>query len=197
MDTSPYGLKHEPMVQESLSAGVDLVCFSGDKLLGGPQAGIILGRKDLIDQLKVHPLARAIRADKMALAGLSATLVHYLKGEALEKVPVWQMISATHEEIKKRALSWQKSFNVGEVIESKSMVGGGSLPGETQLTWVLTVDVEHPQQLLAELREGDPPIIGRIEEDRVVLDPRTFLPQSDPDFITAFLDTWRKYEKRS
>ena len=197
LDTSQFGLKHEPMVQESLSAGTDLVCFSGDKLLGGPQAGIILGRKDLIDQLKVHPLARAIRADKMALAALSATLGHFLRGEALEKVPVWQMISASQEEIKKRALSWRKSLKLGEVIETKSMVGGGSLPGETQPTWVLALDVEHPQQLLAELREGDPAIIARIKDDRVVLDPRTVLPQYDPDFITSFEETWRKFEKRS
>ncbi len=197
LDTSQFGMKHEPMVQESLSAGADLVCFSGDKLVGGPQAGIILGRKDLIDQLKVHPLARAIRADKLALAALSATLGHFLKGEALEKVPVWQMISASQEEIKKRALSWRKSLKLGEVIETKSMVGGGSLPGETQPTWVWALDVEHPQQLLAELREGDHAIIARIKDDRVVLDPRTVLPQFDLDFMTAFEETWRKFEKRS
>ena len=197
LDTSQFGMKHEPMVQESLSAGADLVCFSGDKLLGGPQAGIILGHKDLIDQLKVHPLARAIRADKLALAALSATLGHFLKGEALEKVPVWQMISASQEEIKKRALSWRKSLKLGEVIETKSMVGGGSLPGETQPTWVWALDVEHPQQLLAELREGDHAIIARIKDDRVVLDPRTVLPQFDLDFMTAFEETWRKFEKRS
>ncbi len=195
LDTSPFGLKHEPMVQESLAAGADLVCFSGDKLLGGPQAGIILGSKELIDQLKVHPLARAIRADKMALAALSATLGHYIKEEAFEKVPVWQMISASVEEIKSRAENWQKILGLGEVTESKSMVGGGSLPGETLPTMVWAVEVDHPQKLLADLREGSPAIIGRIENDRVIFDPRTILPQSDPDFIQAFKGTWSHYEK--
>ena len=195
LDTSPFGLKHEPMVQESLAAGADLVCFSGDKLLGGPQAGVILGSKELIDQLKVHPLARAIRTDKMALAALSATLGHYIKEEALEKVPVWQMISASVEEIKSRAENWQKTLGLGEVTESKSMVGGGSLPGETLPTMVWTVDVDHPQKLLADLREGSPAIIGRIENDRVIFDPRTILPQSDTDFMRAFKQIWSHYEK--
>ncbi len=195
LDTSPFGLKHEPMVQESLAAGADLVCFSGDKLLGGPQAGIILGRKELIDQLKVHPLARAIRADKMALAALSATLYHYIKEEALEKVPVWQMISVSAEKIKARAENWQKTLQLGEVAESKSMVGGGSLPGETLPTWVWVVEVDHPQNLLADLRGGSPAIIGRIENDRVIFDPRTILSQSDTDFIQAFKQTWSQYEK--
>lgn len=195
LDTSPFGLKHEPMVQESLAAGADLVCFSGDKLLGGPQAGVILGSKELIDQLKVHPLARAIRADKMALAALSATLGQYIKEEAFEKVPVWQMISASVEEIKSRAENWQKTLGLGEVTESKSMVGGGSLPGETLPTMVWAVEVDHPQKLLADLREGSPAIIGRIENDRVIFDPRTILPQSDPDFIQAFKRTWSHYEK--
>jgi L-seryl-tRNA(Ser) seleniumtransferase len=195
LDTAPFGLKHEPMVQESLAAGSDLVCFSGDKLIGGPQAGIILGRKELIDQLKVHPLARAIRADKMALAGLSATVEHYLKGEALDKVPVWQMIAASQGEIKKRAEDWKKTLKLGEVIESESMVGGGSLPGETLPTFVWAVEVDRPQQLLADLREGSPAIIGRIENDRAVFDPRTVLPQFDSTFIKTFTKIWSKYEK--
>lgn len=195
LDTNPFGLKHEPMVQESLAAGADLVCFSGDKLLGGPQAGIILGSRELIDQLKVHPLARAIRADKMALAALSATLHHYIKEEALEKVPVWQMISASVEKIKSRAENWQKTLQLGEIAESESMVGGGSLPGEILPTWVLTVEVDHPQKLLADLRGGSPAIIGRIENDRVIFDPRTILPQSDINFIKAFKQTWSQYEK--
>jgi L-seryl-tRNA(Ser) seleniumtransferase len=195
LDTSPFGLKHEPMVQESLAAGADLVCFSGDKLLGGPQAGIILGSKELIDQLKVHPLARAIRTDKMALAALSATLHHYIKGESLDKVPVWQMISSSVEEIKSRAENWQKALQLGEVTESKSMVGGGSLPGETLPTWIWAVEVDHPQRLLADLRGGSPAIIGRIENDRVIFDPRTILPQSDINFIQAFKQSWSQYEK--
>ncbi|NQS90838.1 MAG: L-seryl-tRNA(Sec) selenium transferase [Chloroflexi bacterium] len=195
LDTSPYGLKHEPMVQESLAAGSDLVCFSGDKLLGGPQAGIILGRKDLIDQLKVHPLARAIRADKIALAALTASLDHYIKGEALSTIPVWQMISANSSEIKSRAEYWQKKVKMGEVLESKSMVGGGSLPGETLPTWVLAILVDHPNRLLEILRQNSPSIIGRVEDNRVLLDPRTVLPGSDADFMKAFQLCWSIYEK--
>ena len=195
LDTSPYGLKHEPMVQESLAAGADLVCFSGDKLLGGPQAGIILGRKDLIDQLKVHPLARAIRADKMALSALSATLDHYIKGEALTTVPVWQMISADQQAIKSRAEIWKKALKQGDIIEAQSMVGGGSLPGETLPTFVLALEVEHPNQLMEILRNESPSVIGRVEDDRVLLDPRTVLPVQDPDIINAIKSAWSIYEK--
>ena len=97
LDTARFGLAHEPMVQESLAAGADLVCFSGDKLLGGPQAGIILGKAELIARIKKHPLARAVRADKLCLAALSATLLHYLKDEAEREIPVWQMIARTAE----------------------------------------------------------------------------------------------------
>ncbi len=194
LDTKPYGLKHEPMVQESLAAEADLVCFSGDKLLGGPQAGIILGRKDLIDQLKSHPLARAIRADKMALAGLSATLGHYLKDEALTEIPVWQMISADISKIKDRAQKWQKTLKLGNVVESQSMVGGGSLPGETMSTWVWEIDVKHPQKLLRLLREGTLAVIGRVENDRVIFDPRTVLEESDSEFIQHFESAWSLYE---
>ncbi len=192
--TELFGLKHEPMVQESLADGADLVCFSGDKLLGGPQAGIILGRRELIDQLKSHPLARAIRADKMALAALSATLEHYLKEEALTEIPVWQMISADQETIKNRAELWQKTLNIGEVIQSRSMVGGGSLPGETMPTWVWQIDVEHPQRLMGLLRQGSTAVIGRIDSDRVVFDPRTVLAETDIDFIQQFENAWSRYE---
>ena len=195
LDTSSYGLKHEPMVQESLAAGADLVCFSGDKLLGGPQAGIILGRKELIDQLKVHPLARAIRADKMALSALSATLDHYIMGEALSTVPVWQMISADKQAIKSRAEKWKKALKRGDIIEAQSMVGGGSLPGETLSTFVLALEVDHPNQLLEILRSGSPSVIGRVEDDRVLLDPRTVLPVQDLDIINAMQLAWSKYEK--
>ena len=192
LDTEPYGLKHEPTVQESLAAGADLVCFSGDKLLGGPQAGIILGRKELIDKIKVHPLARAIRADKMALAALNATLGHYLKGEALEKIPVWKMISIQEGEIKQRAQSWKKKLKSGEVIQAQSMVGGGSLPGETLPSWVLALDQDHPQEILAALRSQSPSVVGRIENDLILFDPRTVLPGQEEDFLMAVTRTLEK-----
>src|SRR5690606_5049027 len=99
-DTAKYGLVHEPTVQESMQAGGDIICFSGDKLLGGPQAGIIIGKKVLIDKIKKHPLARAVRADKACLAGLSATLLHYLKDEAEREIPVVKMMSLTLKQLK-------------------------------------------------------------------------------------------------
>ncbi|MCC7511329.1 MAG: L-seryl-tRNA(Sec) selenium transferase, partial [Anaerolineae bacterium] len=118
LDTAKFGLGHEPTVQESLAAGADLVCFSGDKLLGGPQAGIIVGRKDLLDKIKRHPLARAVRADKLCLAALTATLLHYLKDEATREVPVWRMISMEPRAVKVRAEAWRERLGQGEVAAS-------------------------------------------------------------------------------
>jgi L-seryl-tRNA(Ser) seleniumtransferase len=193
LDTSRFGLGHEPMVQESLAQGADLVCFSGDKLLGGPQAGIIVGRADLVAKLKKHPLARAIRADKLCLAGLSATLLHYLKDEAAQEVPVWRMIAMPTEQIRERAQNWVEVIGHGEVINGESTVGGGSLPGETLPTFILALRVRGPNRFLARLRESNPAIIARLDDDRVVLDPRTVLPEQE----SALLDGLRRvYEKR-
>ncbi|MGB2911433.1 MAG: L-seryl-tRNA(Sec) selenium transferase [Anaerolineales bacterium] len=193
LDTSRFGLGHEPMVQESLAQGADLVCFSGDKLLGGPQAGIIVGRADLVAKLKKHPLARAIRADKLCLAGLSATLLHYLKDEAEQEVPVWRMIAMPTEQIRERAQNWVEVIGHGEVIDGESTVGGGSLPGETLPTFTLALRVRGPNRFLARLRESNPAIIARLDDDRVVLDPRTVLPEQEG----ALLDGLRRvYEKR-
>jgi len=177
LDTAPYGLAHEPMVQESLAAGADLVCFSGDKLLGGPQAGIIVGRSELVAKLKKHPLARAVRSDKMALAALSATLLHYLKDEAVSEIPIWRMISADQAEIQARAQGWATNLKSGKVIPGESTVGGGSLPGESMPTFLLALDIPHPDRFLKRLRQNDPPIIGRIQDGLAVFDPRTVLPE--------------------
>ncbi len=179
IDTAPFGLGHEPTVQESLAAGVDLVTFSGDKLLGGPQAGIIVGRKDLVDKLKKHPLARAIRADKLALTALSATLLHYLKDEALREIPVWRMIAATEKELHARVSGWIAALGVGEALAGESTVGGGSLPGQVLPTVLLALPNSSPTKFLAQLRAANPPVIARILDDRVVLDPRTILPEQD------------------
>jgi len=156
-----------------------VVCFSGDKLLGGPQAGIIVGRADLIARVKKHPLARAVRADKVALAGITATLLHYLKDEAEREIPIWRMISMERKQVKARAEAWRKVLGQGEVIESESTVGGGSLPGESMETWVLALDVKSPDKFMAEMRKSDPPVIARTENDRILLDPRTVLPEQD------------------
>jgi L-seryl-tRNA(Ser) seleniumtransferase len=183
LDTKKYGLQHEMTVQESLKAGSDLVCFSGDKLLGGPQGGIIVGKKDLIKKLKKHPIARAVRADKMAYAGLSATLLHYLKGEAEAKVPVWQMISADLDTLKQKAENWQRELGFGEVIEGESTVGGGSLPGGTLPTYLLAISTQHPNKLVKKLLGLQIPIIARVEDDKVLFDPRTVLDVNQDSFL--------------
>jgi L-seryl-tRNA(Ser) seleniumtransferase len=179
LDTARYGLAHEPTVQESLDAGVDVVCFSGDKLLGGPQGGIIVGKADLIAKIRKHPLARAVRADKVALAGITATLLHYLKDEAEREIPIWRMISMEREQIRARAEAWCGALGQGEVIESESTIGGGSLPGESMKTWVLALDVRSPDKFMAKLRASHPPVIARTENDRVLLDPRTVLAEQE------------------
>jgi len=191
LDTAAFGLAHEPTVQESLAAGSDLVCFSGDKLLGGPQAGILLGKKPLIQKLKKHPLARAVRVDKLCLAALTETLQHYLKDEALSRIPIWQMISAASDRIHARAHHWQTALGAGDLVDGKSTVGGGSLPEETLPTTLLSLEWRHPNQLLTRLRCTEPPVIARVEADRVVLDPRTVLPDQDEMLIRCLTEVIR------
>jgi L-seryl-tRNA(Ser) seleniumtransferase len=189
LDTAQYGLAHEPTVQESLEAGVDLVCFSGDKLLGGPQGGIIVGKADLIARIRKHPLARAVRADKVALAGITATLLHYLKDEAEREIPIWRMISMEREQVRARAEAWRDMLGQGEVVESESTVGGGSLPGESMGTWVLALDVKSPDKFMARLRSSNPPVIARTENDCVLLDPRTVLPEQENDLVQVLRES--------
>ncbi len=183
LDTAPYGLAHEPMPQESLSAGADLVSFSGDKLLGGPQAGLIVGKQALVARLKKHPLARALRVDKVTLAALQATLLHYLKNEAARKIPVWQMIAATPEQLELRAAAWaarwQHAGLEASVVDAQSTVGGGSLPGETLPTRAVALSVPTPDRFAARLRQNSPAIVARIQEQSVILDPRTVRPEEE------------------
>jgi L-seryl-tRNA(Ser) seleniumtransferase len=189
LDTAAYGLAHEPTVQESVSAGAAAVCFSGDKLLGGPQAGIIVGQAKFVEPLKSHPLTRALRADKLCLAALQATLLHYVKGEAAKQVPVWRMIATPLEEIERRARRWRRSLRQAgveaKIVDGESTVGGGSLPGETLPTRLIALAVPHPDQLAAALRGANPPVIARIEQDRLVLDPRTVLAEEEKDLLEA------------
>ena len=185
LDPAQFGIEHEPTVYESLEAGSDLVCFSGDKLLGGPQAGIIVGKTDLITKLKKHPLARALRADKLCLAALSATLLQYLKGEAVREIPIWRMIAASANTLQARAENWKNILGVGEVISSLSTVGGGSLPDETLPTFVLALSGSSPNRVLDRLRQCQPPVIARLEDDKVIFDPRTILPEQDHDLLAA------------
>ena len=188
LDTTVFGLAPEPMVQQSIKAGATLTFFSGDKLLGGPQAGIIVGEKQYIDKLKKHPLARAMRIDKTRLAGLAATLFHYLKGEAALKIPVWQMIAAPLKEIEKRAGTWAKVLGEeAKVVNGETMIGGGSLPDGSLPTKLVAIGggSKKVQNISRTLRLREVPLIGRIEKDSLILDPRTVLPEEDEIVIKA------------
>jgi len=188
LKTADFGLAPEPTVQQSLAAGAGLVLFSGDKLLGGPQAGVIAGRGDLVEQLRRHPLARAVRMDKAGIAGLTATLVHYLRGEALQKVPVWRMISMPLAGIQRRARRWASALGgPARLVEGRSMVGGGSLPEESLPTRLVAIagDGAYVTGLAGQLRTGDPPVVARIERDALLFDPRTVDPVDDRRLIAA------------
>jgi L-seryl-tRNA(Ser) seleniumtransferase len=189
--TEDFHLAHEPTMTEALSAGADLVCFSGDKLLGAPQAGIILGKRKYVDVLKKHPLHRALRLDKMFLAGLEKILSYYLKGEAMNKIPVWQIISTPLESLQSRAerigAELDKAGIQIAIKKSQSTIGGGSLPGETLPS--ITISVIRPlcpaNQQAQLFRQQSPPIIGRIEDQKLVLDLRTVFPHQDETLISA------------
>jgi L-seryl-tRNA(Ser) seleniumtransferase len=186
LDTAPFGLAPEPTVQSSLAAGADLVLFSGDKLLGGPQAGIIGGRRDLIERLRRHPLARAVRLDKTSIAALNATLLHYVRGEALREIPVWRMIAAPLAEIERRARACAAAIGHAARVEpARSMVGGGSLPEESLPSAAIVLPVPDPHQLAARLRRGDPAVVARVSHDALYLDPRTVDPASDSRLVDA------------
>ncbi len=181
LDSAPYGLEPEPTVLDGLTAGADIVAFSGDKLLGGPQAGILAGKQTLIAQLKRHPLARAVRADKLCLAGLSATLTHYLSENALSEVPVWRMIARPLAEIAAEAEGWaahlQKQGVEASTVDGRSTVGGGSLPGTSLPSRLLAIRQANLDHLASRLRQEATPVIGRIQDGRFLIDPRTILPE--------------------
>ncbi len=191
LDTKPFGLAHEPMPQESAAAGVDVMFFSGDKLLGGPQAGIIAGSRRMLDIVSRHPLARAVRIDKLSMAALNSTLLHYVKGEAEREVPVWCMIGAKPDDIRARAERWRRALagkpGDARVLESTSAIGGGSLPGETLPTWALSVSGVDAARLAERLRAADPPVIGRVERDALLLDPRTVLEDEDDALLAGLV----------
>ncbi len=186
------GLLCEPYVKKSLECGVDIVCFSGDKLFGGPQAGIILGKANLIEKLKKHPLMRVLRLDKMTLAALEATLRHYKEGQAWDKIPVLNMLNQSPKTLHTRAKSLCEKVNgaykICSIVETTSKVGGGSAP-ETELP-SFGVCIEIPNisadEIESALRLGEVPIIGRIFNDKFVLDMRTVF-DKDIDYIADTL----------
>jgi len=193
IDFSRYGLEKEPTVTEALATGVDLVLFSGDKLLGGPQAGLAVGRKIYVEQLKRNPLTRALRPDKLTLAGLEATLRLYRdEGQALAAIPTLRMLTQTAVEVKRRAqgLARRLRRRLGaaakvNLVPTIARVGGGSLPQIELPSWALSP--EHPDwpahKLDRALHDTTPPVIGRVEHQRLLLDVRTILPEDEGTFL--------------
>src|SRR5712691_7365496 len=183
LDTSRFGLGRELTVGEAVREGADVVTFSGDKLLGGPQAGIAVGRAEHIAALRTHPLVRALRPDKLTIAALLATLETYRDGTAETELPVWRMIAAPPRAIGARARALTAAFTAAgvpaETIEVRSTVGGGSLPEETQPSFAVAIGGAPATRLAQMLRSADPPVIARIVEERVALDLRSVLPEDD------------------
>lgn len=191
LDTAQFGIGHETMPQESLAAGADLVFFSGDKLLGGPQAGLAAGRTGLVATLRAHPLARALRADKLTLAALHRTLLHYIRGDAMQQIPVWRMIAASQEELSDRAKAVAERIgDRASIVDGASRLGGGSLPTDELPSRLVSIDassVGGPDELARRLRAGSPPVVARIEDERVLLDLRTVPPERDVDLAGVAL----------
>jgi L-seryl-tRNA(Ser) seleniumtransferase len=193
LDTAAFGLAHEPMPAERLAAGADIVTFSGDKLLGGPQAGLVVGRADLVARMRRDPLARATRPDKVTLAALTATLGLYRSGLALAEIPVWRMIARPSGAVRGRAEAMVATIDQPDggrrgrarLMPVESTVGGGSLPGATLPSWAVGIEGLAATRLLAALRSGHPAVIGRIESKTVLLDLRTVEPADDAALATA------------
>jgi len=185
LDTSRFGLAREETVAEAVAAGADVVTFSGDKLLGGPQAGLAVGRSAAIAALRAHPLMRAMRPDKVTIAALVATLELYRDGRAESELPVWRMIAATPTTLAKRARAVAAQLAAGgvecDVIETRSTVGGGSLPEQTQPSRAVAIGAGHGRanDVAARLRRADPPVVTRVVDDRVALDLRSVAPEDD------------------
>jgi len=196
VDTAAFGLAAELTMQASIASGAHLVCASGDKLLGGPQAGIILGRRAWIARCAAHPFARAVRADKTTLAGLSETLRHYLRGEHLTQIPVWQMIATDAESLRRRCETLRARLILAEtpveVRAAVATIGGGSVPGAELPSWALALDAEAARArglsldgVARALRIGATPVIPRVEHGTVWLDLRTVSPEDDDALCDA------------
>ena len=190
LDTAEFGLEHEPTVQETLRDGADLVCFSGDKLLGGPQAGIVAGKRKLIQPLLNHPLMRVIRLDKLSAVALETTVKSYLDRTAVSDIPVWRMMSATLPDLQARARSVVRKLKAknisAQIIKGASMVGGGTLPEQSLPTALVSIKPEGSVEAFSRrLRLSDPPLVARIENDLLLIDMRTVFPEQDALLVSV------------
>jgi len=188
IDVTTYGLAAEPLIPDRITAGADVVCFSGDKLIGGPQAGIIIGKQAPIALLAKHPLMRAIRLDKLAIAAMQATLQSYVTQSAPSDIPIWQMISRSSDALYHRATAIAQLLPAPwQVQASTSTIGGGSLPGETLPSWAVVCPHTHPDALAHQLRHASIPILGRIQDGALWLDLRAVAPSDDAVITTTLL----------
>lgn len=198
VDLEPWGLTGEPRVQDSLATGADLVLFSGDKLLGGPQAGCLVGRRETMDRCRRHPIARAVRADKVTLAGLEATLALYGDpAQAVLEIPVLRMLTVGAEDLAVRAerLAALCPAALGaSLLPGESAVGGGSFPGAVLPTTLVALEAGTlgPDGLALRLRVGEPSVIARVSGGRVLLDPRTLPEESFPAVAAALVEALRE-----
>jgi L-seryl-tRNA(Ser) seleniumtransferase len=206
IDLSPYGVCGEPMAAESIAAGADLVLFSGDKLMGGPQCGIVVGKRRLIDCITQHPMARALRVDKITLAALAATL-RLLRDpqQAAAQIPLLQLLSTPVENLKIRAeriatqLQATEAVATAEAVEDEAYLGGGSVPTQRLKTWCVAIDPNQGplDKFTARLRTGTPAIVGRLSQDRLLIDLRCVPPRQDESIVKAFCQLSSKDSKIS
>ncbi len=184
-DLAEYGLPHERTVAEALSDGVGLVAFSGDKLLGGPQAGVLLGRSNLIARLRDNPLVRALRVDKMTLAALAATLQLHRSAESRVRIPLYRMLGTTVDELRARAAPYLAAMSGATVVESDAYAGGGALPRARIPSIAISLAVKNPALFAAALRRENPAMVPRIERDRLLFDLRTIAPDEEDTVIST------------
>jgi L-seryl-tRNA(Ser) seleniumtransferase len=194
-DLTRFGLPEEPIVSESLQAGADLVVFSGDKLLGGPQCGVIVGRSEIVEKLRSNPLARALRVDKLTLAALQATLEIHRAGRAFEEIPVLRQLSLSADDIRARADQLVgrlrphfESSDALAVEQVSSASGGGALPELSLPSWAIAISAASADQLARQLRTGSPAVFGRVQDDRLLVDLRTVDPADDAELLGRLLE---------
>jgi len=197
LNTENFGLKHEPTVQESIRTGADIVCFSTDKLLGGPQGGVICGKEIYLKKISQNPLFRTLRVDKIILTILQEILLSYLRGEAIAKIPIWRMISSSLEKITTRSQNICQKLKKEDIPaftkEGETAIGGGSLPGQTLPTELIMIKPPCPVEIFSkELRLYSPPLLGRKEKEYFILDPRCIDPSSDSLVVKIIKSVYSK-----